>query len=56
MEDTFRRANRIRALPRVAVMKSKMFKAIKNMSIPVGIFVTTNVPFVLFAILGVESH
>ena len=56
MEDTFRRATRIRALPRVAKMKSKMFKAIKNMSIPVGIFVTTNVPFELFATLGVESH
>ena len=56
MEDTFRRATRIRVLPRVAVMKSKMFKAVKNMSIPVGIFVTTNVSFVLFAILGVESH
>ena len=54
MQDTFRRATRIRALPKVAVMKRKMFKAIKNMSTPGGIFVTTNVPFVLFAI-GVES-
>ena len=56
MEDTFRRATRIRALPKVAVMERKMFKAIKTMSTPGGIFVTPNVPFVLFAILGVESH
>ena len=56
MEDTFRRATRIRALPRVAVMERKMFKAIKNISTPGGIFVTTNVPFQLFAFLGVESH
>ena len=56
MEDTFRRATRIRALPRVAEMERKMFKAIKNMSTPGGLFVTTNVPFVLFAIRGVESH
>ena len=56
MEDTFRRATRIRALPRVEEMERKMSKAIKNMSTPGGHFVTTNVPFVLFAILGVESH
>ena len=56
MEDTSRRATRIRALPRVAEMERKMFRAIKNMSTPGGIFVTTNVPFVLFAVLGVESH
>ena len=56
MEDTFRRATRIRALPRVAKMERKVFKAIKNMSTPGGIFVTTKVPFVLFATLGVESH
>ena len=56
MEDTFRRATRIRALPRVAVMERKMFKATKNMTTPGGIFITTNVPFELFATLGVESH
>ena len=56
MEDTFRRATRIRALPRVAEMERKVFNAVKNMSTPGGIFGTTNVPFVLFAILGVESH
>ena len=42
MEETFRRAIRIRTLPRVAKMERKMFRAI------------TDVPLVLFAI-GFEN-
>ena len=47
MEYTFRRANRISALPRVAVMERKMCRAAMNIHIPSGVFIITNVPFVL---------
>lgn len=36
MEDTFRRAIRIRTLPKDAVMERKMFRAENNSSIPAG--------------------
>ena len=55
MEETFHRATRMRILPRAAKMEKKMFTAIKNIRTQGGIFVITNVPFVLFA-TGVESH
>ena len=54
MEDTFRRANRIRTLPRVAKMERKMFRAIRNIHTPDGIFAITDVPLLLFAI-GFEN-
>ena len=54
MEDTFRRATRIRTLPRVAKMERKMFRAVKNIHTPDGIFAITYVPLVLFAI-GFEN-
>ena len=50
MEDTFRRATKIRTLPRVAKMERKMFRAIKNIHTPDGIFAISDVPLVLFAI------
>lgn len=55
MAETFRRATRMRALPRVAKIERKMFRAVMNIPTPAGVFVITNVPFELFAI-GVESH
>ena len=54
MEDTFRRATRIRTLPRVAKMERKIFRAVKNIHTPDGIFAITDVPLVLFAI-GFEN-
>ena len=54
MEDTFRRATRIRALPKVAEMERKIFRAIKDTHTPDGIFAITDVPLVLFAI-GFEN-
>ena len=55
MEDTFRRATRIRTLPRVAKMERKMFRAIrKYIHTPDGIFAITDIPLVLFAI-GFEN-
>ena len=50
MEETFRRAIRIRTLPRVAKMERKMFRAVRNIHTPDGIFAITDVPLVLFAI------
>ena len=44
MEETFRRATRIRTLPRVAKMERKMFRAIKNIPTLGGIAI------------GVKSH
>ena len=44
MEETFRRATRMRVLPRVAKMERKMFRAIKNIFTLGGISI------------GVESH
>ena len=44
MEETFRRATRIRTLPTVAKMERKMFRAIKNIHNLDGISI------------GVESH
>ena len=44
MEETFRRATRMRVLPRVAKMERKMFRAIKNIHTLSGIAI------------GVESH
>ena len=55
MAETFRRATRMRALPRVAKIERKMFRAVMNIPTPAGVFMMTNVPFELFAI-GVESH
>ena len=55
MAETFRRATRMRALPRVAKMERKMFRAVMNSPTSAGVFVITNVPFELFAI-GVESQ
>ena len=40
MEETFRRAIRIRTLPRVAKMERKMCRAIKNIHTPDGKFKT----------------
>ena len=54
MEETFRRATRTRTLPRVAKMERKMFKAVRNIHTPDGIFAITDVPLVLFAI-GFEN-
>ena len=54
MEDTFRRAARIRTLPRVAKMERKMLRAVRNIHTPDGIFAITDVPLVLFAI-GFEN-
>ena len=54
MEETFRRATRIRTLPRVAEMERKMCRAVKNIHTPDGIFAITDVPLVLFAI-GFEN-
>ena len=54
MEETFRRATRIRTLPRVAKMERKMFRAVRNIHTPDGIFAITDVPLVLFAI-GFEN-
>ena len=54
MEDTFRRATRIRTLPRVAKMERKMLRAIRNIHTLSGIFAITDTPFVLFAI-GFEN-
>ena len=54
MEETFRRATRMRVLPRVEKMERKMFRAVRNMNTPDGIFANTDVPLVLFAI-GFEN-
>ena len=55
MEDTFRRAARIRTLPRVAKMERKMFRAIrKYIRTPGGIFAIADAALVLFAI-GFEN-
>ena len=54
MEETFRRATRTRTLPRVAKMERKMFRAVRNIHTPDGIFAITDVPLVLFAI-GFEN-
>ena len=54
MEETFRRATRIRTLPRVAKMERKMFRAVRDIHTPDGIFAITDVPLVLFAI-GFEN-
>ena len=54
MEETFRRATRIRTLPRVAEMERKMFRAVRNIHTPDGIFAIIDVPLVLFAI-GFEN-
>ena len=54
MEETFRRAIRIRTLPRVAKMERKMFRAVRDIHTPDGIFAITDVPLVLFAI-GFEN-
>ena len=54
MEETFRRATRIRALPRVAEMERKMSRGIKDTHTPDGIFAIIDVPLVLFAI-GFEN-
>ena len=54
MEETFRRATRMRVLPRVAKMERKMFRAIKNVHTLGGIFAITDAPLVLFAI-GFEN-
>ena len=45
MEETFRRATRMRVLPRVAKMERKMFRAIKNIHTALGGIA-----------IGVESH
>ena len=50
MEGTFRRAARIRTLPRVAKTERKMLRAVRNIHTPDGIFAITDVPLVLFAI------
>ena len=50
MEGTFGRAARIRTLPRVAKMERKMFRAVKNIHTPDGIFAITDAALVLFAI------
>ena len=50
MDDTLQSANRIRALPKVAVMERKMNKAEKNICSPAGICMIMKVSFVLFAI------
>ena len=50
MDDTLQIANRIRALPKVAVMERKMNKAEKNICSPAGICMIMKVSFVLFAI------
>ena len=50
MEETFRRATRIRTLPRVAKMERKMFRAVRDIHTSDGIFAITDVPLVLFAI------
>ena len=54
MEETFRRATRTRTLPRVAKMERKMFRAVRNIHTPDGIFAITDVPLVLFA-MGFEN-
>ena len=54
MEETFRRATRIRTLPRVAEMERKIRRAVRNIHTPDGIFAITDVPLVLFAI-GFEN-
>ena len=55
MDDTFRRAARIRALPRVAKMERKMFRAIRKYIHTLGgIFAITDAALVLFAI-GFEN-
>ena len=55
MEETFRRATRMRTLLRVAKMERKMFRAIRNIHTPDGIFAITDAPLeVLFAI-GFEN-
>ena len=54
MEETFRRATRIRTLPRNSKMERKMFRAIRNIHTPDGIFAITDAPLVLFAI-GFEN-
>ena len=54
MEETFRRATRIRTLPRVEKMERKMFRVVRDIHTPDGIFAITDVPLVLFAI-GFEN-
>ena len=54
MEEMFRRAARMRVLPRVEKMERKMFRAVRNIHTPDGIFAITEVPLVLFAI-GFEN-
>ena len=54
MEETFRRATRMRTLPRVAKMERKMFRVVTNIHTPDGIFAITDATLVLFAI-GVEN-
>ena len=54
MEETFRSATRMRVLPRVAKMERKMFRAVRNIHTPDGIFAITDAPLVLFAI-GFEN-
>ena len=54
MEETFRRATRIRTLPRVAKMERKMFRAVRDIHTLGGIFAITDVPLVLFTI-GLEN-
>ena len=55
MAETFRRASRMRALPRVAKMERKMFRAVMNIPTPAGVFVITNVPFELFQPLVLKA-
>ena len=51
MEGTFRRAARIRTLPRVAKMERKMFRAVrKYIHTPGGIFAIADAALVLSAI------
>ena len=54
MEETFRRATRMRTLPRVAKMEKKMFRVVRNIHTPDGILAITDAPLVLFAI-GFEN-
>ena len=55
MEHTFRRATRIRTLPRVAKMERKKFRAIRKYIRTLGgIFAITDAALVLFAI-GFEN-